>query len=131
MLARLRARSGVFGLSADVRCPLFPSVSPGHNFDDVSFGALLGLAIATLTFQLHANWWWVALHGPNDTPLTDVPNGGVGAGSSSGQNGNARRNSGPSDTPSISDLVSPPTGRRSFARDKDEYPEAPLLDNSV
>lgn len=92
----------------------------------------MGLAIATLTFQLHCNWWWMALHGPNDTPLTDVPNGAAGnggSGSSGGQNTNGRRHSGPSSAPSSgSDLGSP---RRSFARDRSEYPEAPLLDNIV
>lgn len=102
----------------------------------MSFGALLGLSIATLTFQLHCNWWWLSLHGPNDSPLNDVPNGasggGGGASGSSSPNANARRHSGPSDGPtSGSDVVSPLSGRRAFARDKDEYPEAPLLDNIV
>jgi len=33
-----------------------------HGFDDVSIGALLGLLICSLTFQLHVGWWWKSLH---------------------------------------------------------------------
>jgi len=53
----------------------FLSVFPGHNFDDVAIGALIGLGVASLTFQLHVSWHWMALHPEEESAVTRLVDG--------------------------------------------------------
>jgi len=46
-----------------------------HNFDDVAIGALIGLGVTSLTFQLHVAWHWAGLHPEEESALTRLVDG--------------------------------------------------------